>query len=262
MKRYSRYFAITILLLSVVVLGTGCGMVTEPPHPSNGFWEAFFVYPLYWLLVEAHKFLFNEWGLSILVATLLVRVVILPLTIKQYKSSKAMQALQPELKVINEKLKDNPQKRQEETMKLFQKNGVNPLAGCLPLLIQMPILFAFYRAIMGVSAAHKEGMAFAGENFSFLWISNLSAPDPFYILPILAAVSTFFQMRMSMMTTPQSNQQMKMMMNIMPFFILFIGISLPSALALYWVFGNIFSIVQTYFIYDIKNVRKQEGAKK
>lgn len=262
MKRYSRYIALAILLMSVVVLGTGCGQVTAPPHPSNGFWDAFFVYPLYWLLVEAHKYLFNEWGLSILVITILVRVLILPLTIKQYKSSKAMQQLQPEMKLINEKYKDNPQKRQEETMKLFQKSGVNPLAGCLPLLIQMPILFAFYRAIMGVSAAHGAGQIFAGEQFSFLWISNLSGADPFYILPVLAAISTYFQMKMSMMTTPQSNPQMKMMMNIMPFFILFIGISLPSALALYWVFGNIFSIVQTYFLYDIKNVRKMEGAKK
>lgn len=262
MKRYSRYIALTILLMSIVVLGTGCGMVTEPPHPGNGFWDAFFVYPLYWLLVEAHRFLFNEWGLSILVVTILVRVLVLPLTIKQYRSSKAMQQLQPEMKAINEKYKDNPQKRQEETMKLFQKSGVNPLAGCLPLLIQMPILFAFYRAIMGVSAAHAPGQIFSGEQFSFLWISNLSGSDPFYILPVLAAVSTYFQMKMSMMTTPQSNQQMKMMATIMPFFILFIGISLPSALALYWVFGNIFSIVQTYFLYDIKNVLKMEGAKK
>lgn len=262
LKRKLRYTAITILLLSVVVLGTGCGMVTEPPNPHNGFWDAFFVYPLYLLLVEAQKILFSEWGLAILVVTVLVRILILPLTIKQLKSSKAMQQLQPEMKIINEKYKDNPQKRQEETMKLFQKSGVNPLAGCLPLIIQMPILFAFYRAIMGVSAGHKAGQPFFGEEFSFLWISDLSGPDPIYLLPILAAVSTYFQMKMSMMTTPQSNQQMKMMMNIMPFFILFIGISLPSALALYWVFGNIFSIVQTYFLYDIKNVRKQEGAKK
>lgn len=262
MKRSTRYTALGILLLAVVALGTGCGIVTEPPHYNNGFWEAFFVYPLYWLLVEAHTLLFNEWGLSILVVTILVRVLVLPLTIKQYRSSKAMQQLQPELKIINEKYKNDPQKRQAETMQLFQKNGVNPLAGCLPLLIQMPILFAFYRAIMGVSAAHNAGQIYEGQNFAFLWIADLSSSDPYYILPVLAAVSTYFQMKMSMMTAPQGNQQMKMMMNIMPFFILFIGISLPSALALYWVFGNIFSIVQTYFLYDIKNVRKQEGAKK
>ncbi len=262
MKRVTRYSALGSILLAVVVLGTGCGLVTEPPHPSNGFWDAFFVYPLYWLLVEAQKLLFSEWGLAILVVTILVRVLILPLTMKQLKSSKAMQGLQPEMKAINDKYKDNPQKRQEETMKLFQKSGVNPLAGCLPLLIQMPILFAFYRAIMGVSAGHAEGQIFYGESFSFLWIGDLSAPDPIFLLPILAAVSTYFQMKMSMMTQPQSNQQMKMMMNIMPFFILFIGISLPSALALYWVFGNVFSIVQTYFLYDIKNFRKQGVAKK
>lgn len=262
MKRSIRYIALFVILLSVIAFGTGCGRIDEPPHPANGFWQAFFVYPLYILLVKAHELLFNEWGLAILVITIIVRLLILPLVIKQYKSTKAMQKLQPEIQMINAKYKDNPQKRQEETMKLFQKSGVNPMAGCFPLLIQMPILFAFYQAIMGVSAAHQVGQEFAGETFSFLWIENLSLPDPIYILPALAAISTYFQMKMSMITTAQANpmqqQQMKLMAIIMPLFILFIGISLPAALALYWVFGTIISIIQTYFIYDLKNLRKQQ----
>lgn len=253
-----RYLALAFLLIAVIIVGTGCGAVTEPPNPHNGFWEAFFVYPLYFLLVKAKDLLFGQWGLAILVVTLLVRLLILPLTIKQYKSTRAMQLLQPELKIINEKYKDNPQKRQEETMKLFQKSGVNPLAGCLPLLIQMPILFAFYRAIMGVNVSHPE-------NFTFLWL-DLSSPDPFYILPIVAALTTYLQMKISMAQTPQGspqmNQQMKMMYTIMPFFILFIGITLPSALALYWVFGNIISIAQTYLLKDLRTVPNQEGASK
>lgn len=266
MKRSIRYIALFALLLLVVAIGTGCGRLDEPPHPGNGFWQAFFVYPLYWLLIKAHGLLFNEWGLAILVITVIVRLLILPLNIKQYKSTKAMQALQPEIQMINTKYKDNPQKRQEETMKLFQKSGINPMAGCLPLLIQMPILFAFYQAIIGVSLAHNPGEILEGETFSFLWIENLSASDPFYVLPVLAALSTFFQMRMSMLTTaqanPQQQQQIKLMSIIMPLFILFIGISLPAALALYWVFGTVFSIVQTYFLYDIKNVRKQQKEQK
>lgn len=250
MKR--KYFGLALLLLMIVLVATGCSTNTTEPDPRNGFWDAFFVYPLYLLLDFSANFLWGQYGLAILVVTLLVRVAILPLTIKQYKSTRAMQVLQPELAKIKEKYKDNPQKQQQETMLLFQKHGVNPLAGCLPLLIQMPILIAFYSAISRSPHIKSD---------NFMWL-ELGHPDPFYILPVLAAITTYVQMKIMSAQTPQVNPQLAMMNTIMPFFILFIAISLPSALSLYWVYGNIFSIIQTILLKDLRTAPNQEGALK
>jgi len=163
----------------------------------------------------------------------------------QIRSSKAMQQLQPEIKQLREKYKDNNQKIQEETMKLFQKNNVNPLSGCLPLLIQMPILIAFYHAIMRNTPISES---------TFLWL-QLGQPDPFYILPVLAALTTYLQMKFmgtGAAVNPQASQQQKIMTIVMPAMILFFAWNFASALALYWVIGNIFTIVQTKFVKGIK----------
>nr|WP_054951689.1 membrane protein insertase YidC [Numidum massiliense] len=216
--------------------------------PNNGFWDRFFVYPLNLALEWFAKLLFNIYGLSILVVTIILRLLILPLTVKQLKSSKAMQAIQPEMKKIQEKYRNNQQKMQEETMKLMQKHNVNPLAGCLPLLVQMPILIAFYQAIM--RNAHIS-------EASFLWL-QLGSPDPYYILPVVAGITTYLQQKL---ITVNTNPQMKAMLTIMPLFIVFVAINLPSALALYWVYGNLFTMVQSYFLRDMYNGRK-EGAVK
>ncbi|WP_156920740.1 YidC/Oxa1 family membrane protein insertase [Thermicanus aegyptius] len=226
-----------------ITLLTGCGSVNTPPDPRNGFWDAFFVYPLYWLLDFLAQNMWGSYGLAIVIMTLMVRFAILPLTVKQYKSSLEMQKIQPEMMKIREKYKDNAQKMQEEMMKLYQKHGVNPMAGCLPLLIQAPILIAFYNAISRSEHIRES---------SFLWL-QLGSSDPFFILPILAALFTYIQMRVMNSINPaqMSNPQIKMMNNIMPFFILFMAISLPSALSLYWVVGNLFSIGQTYLLKDL-----------
>ncbi|TCS80820.1 membrane protein insertase YidC [Tepidibacillus fermentans] len=231
---------IFLLILGLMLFSTGCS-TKGVPDPNNGIWDRYFVYPLSETLNFFAKILFNNYGLSIIVVTIIIRFLVLPLMITQIKSQKAMQALQPEITKIREKYKDNPQKIQEETMKLFQKHNVNPLSGCLPILIQMPILIAFYHAIMRNPdiSAH-----------SFLWL-QLGQKDPYYILPILAAVFTYIQtvmMNTSVATTPQAVQQQKIMSIMMPLMILFIGITLPSALALYWVVGNIFTIAQTKLI--------------
>jgi YidC/Oxa1 family membrane protein insertase len=234
----------------------GCGMdyMTNPPPidpNTGGFWDRYFVFPLSWLLDESAALFFDNYGLAILAVTILIRIVVLPLMIKQLKSSKAMQALQPELKKIRDKYKDNQQKIQEETMKLFQKNNVNPLAGCLPLLVQMPILIAFYQAIMRNEHVRTH---------DFLWMA-LGQPDPLYILPILAAVTTYMQQKIMSVGMPP-NPQLQMMYVIMPIMILVIAVTLPSALSLYWVFGNIFTIVQTFFIKGKDPVPLQEGKSK
>lgn len=248
-----RIAGVALLLALVIVLSTGCSpdySDFKPIDPVNGnFWDKYFVFPLSWLLDQSAIYLFGEYGLAILVVTIILRLLTLPLMMKQIKSSRQMQMIQPEMQKIREKYKDNQQKLQEETMKLFQKHGINPLAGCLPLLVQMPILIAFYHAIMRNSEVREH---------TFLWM-DLGFPDPFYIIPILAAVTTYFQQKV--MGTMNDNPQMKMMMVLMPIMIFAFAVSFPSALSLYWVYGNLFTIVQTYFM-KRTDLRGQEGAAK
>lgn len=244
-------FVAIILIACVGLLVAGC--TVDPRNmpevsPENGFWDRYFVYPLYLALDWFAEILFSNYGLAILAVTIIIRLLVLPLTIKQLKSSKAMQALQPQMQKLREKYKDNQQKMQEEMMKLFQKHNVNPMSGCLPLLVQMPILFAFYQAIMRNDHIREA---------SFIWL-ELGSPDHFYILPVLAALTTYLQQKMMGVN---ANPQMKMMMTIMPAMIFFIALTLPSALSLYWVYGNLFTIVQSYFLRDMYKVNKEGAAK-
>lgn len=229
-------------MLSVFFLLTGCSEIKKDITPnSTGFWNEYIVYPLSWLIKETAHLLGGNYGLSIIAVTILIRLVLLPLMIKQTKSSKAMQALQPEMKALKEKYSSKDQKTQQklqqETMALFSKHGVNPMAGCFPLIVQMPILIGFYHAISRTPEL-KVG--------SFLWF-ELGKSDPYFILPIVAGITTFIQQKM-MMAGQQQNPQMAMMLWMMPIMIVFFAFSFPAALSLYWVVGNIFMIVQTYFI--------------
>lgn len=249
-----RILSISMLALLVLIL-SGCNPQAAAPigPDAEGIWDKYFVYPLSWLIQESAMLLGGSYGLGILVATIIIRLIVLPLMVKQIKSSKKMQELQPELQKIREKHKNDPQKAQQETMLLFQKNQVNPLAGCLPLLVQMPILIAFYHAIIRTEDI---------KTHTFLWMS-LGEKDPYYILPIIAGITTYLQSKM-MGSVTQGNPQMQMMLVIMPLMILAIAVTLPSALSLYWVYGNLFTIVQTYFLYRDTNEapRPKEGTSK
>jgi len=255
-----KLFAVAGLIFLMTIL-TGCTEFNKPiTSESEGFWNEYIVYPLSQLIIKTAEFAGGNFGISIIIVTILVRLVILPLMIKQTKSSKAMQAIQPQMKELQQKYSSKDQKTQqklqEETMKLFRDNKVNPMAGCFPLLVQMPILIGFYHAISRTReiASHD-----------FLWFS-LGEADPYYILPIVAAITTFIQTRMTMVGT-QANPQMQMMQWIMPIMILVFAINFPAALSLYWVVGNIFTVIQTYFIKgpEIKEAAqtsKAGGAKK
>lgn len=236
-----------VLLGVLMIFLAGCNVQDPPPigPDATGIWDKYLVWPLSWLINESALIFGNSYGMGILVATILIRLLTLPLMVKQIKSSKVMQKLQPELQKIREKHKNDPQKAQQETLLVFQKNKVNPLAGCLPLLVQMPILIAFYHAIIRTPEIRSN---------TFLWMS-LGQPDPFYILPVLAAITTYLQQKI-MGSVNQTNPQMQMLMVIMPLMILAIAVTLPSALSLYWVYGNIFSIVQTYILYRDKEDQK------
>jgi YidC/Oxa1 family membrane protein insertase len=200
------------------------------------------IYPLSLLIIKIADVVGN-FGWAIIIVTILIRLIILPLMIKQTKSTKAMQMIQPEIKKIQEKYKSKDQqtqqKLQQETMALFQKHGVNPLAGCLPLLIQMPIIFGIYQAIMRTEAIKQD---------NFFWF-NLGSPDPLYLLPLIAGATTFLQQKLMMAGGAMNqNPQMAMLLWLMPIMIIVFAISLPAALSLYWVVGNIFMIIQTLII--------------
>jgi YidC/Oxa1 family membrane protein insertase len=235
-----------VAVLFLVFVLAGCSQTNQPITPeSTGIWNEYFVYPLSWLITEVSNLFNGSYGMGIIIVTLLIRLALLPLMIKQIKSTKAMQSIQPEMMKLREKYASKDQKTvqklNEETMNLYQQHGVNPLSGCLPIFIQMPILIAFYHAIMRTMEIKAH---------DFLWF-QLGQPDPIYALPIIAGITTFIQQKVSMtsstMTGPAA-QQMKIMLYVMPIMILVFAINLPSALALYWVVGNTFMIIQTIIV--------------
>ena len=189
----------------------------------------------------------QNYGLSIILFTVFVKVLLLPLTIKQTKSTKAMQDIQPKIQEIQEKYKDKPEKQQQEIMNLYKEAKVNPLAGCLPLLIQMPILFGLYNVLRnpvdwGVFA---DQATLQNADMVFLWVKNLTKPD--YILAIISGVTTF-GMQMLMMPKDQQQGSMKVMTYAMSAMMLYWGFMLPAGLTLYWTAGNLFSIAQHYLV--------------
>ena len=190
----------------------------------------------------------GNYGVAIIIVTVLMRIIIFPLTLKQEKSMKKMRELQPELEKIKEKYKDNPQEYQQKTAELYRESGVNPLGGCLPLLIQMPVFVALYWAFSGNAIP---------ADAKFLWFT-LKQPDrlfmignfAFNLLPILNVGVTYIQQKIMTSATSgqESNQQMQTMLYMMPLMMLFIFYKMPSGVTLYYLVSGALSLVQQYFI--------------
>ena len=190
----------------------------------------------------------GNYGIAIIIVTFLMRIIVFPLTLKQEKSMKKMRDLQAELEKIKEKYKDNPQELQRRTAEIYKENGVNPLGGCLPLLIQMPIFVALYYAFIGDAIP---------ADAKFLWFT-LKQPDrlfmlgkfAFNLLPILNVGVTFIQQKIMTSATSgqETNQQMQSMLYMMPLMMLFIFYNMPSGVTLYYLVSGALSLVQQYFI--------------
>lgn len=190
--------------------------------------------------------LIGNYGITIIVFTIIVKLILLPLTIQQLKSTKQMSELQPKLKELQEKYKNDKEKLNAKTVELYQQYKVNPVGGCLPLLIQMPIIFGLF-AVLREPIKHISDPNFVqAVNEAFLWIPNLSQPD-LIILPVLAGITTYFSMN-SASTGAAQNQTMKTMNMVFPVMILWWGRSFPAGLTLYWVVSNIFQMVQQYLL--------------
>ena len=186
-----------------------------------------------------------NYGLAIIILTILIKVLLYPLNYKQMQSMVVLQRLQPKIKELQEKYKKDPQKMQQKMLELYRENGANPMMGCLPLLIQLPIIIALYRGLLHLLRSVE------AEKLRFLWVANLGqsgvhAPQDL-LLPLMAGVTTYWQMKVTP-TTGGQEQMQRMMSLMMPAVIVYVAVTLPSGLALYWVVFNVLSVVQQYYI--------------
>lgn len=192
--------------------------------------------PLFWLLKQFYHFIPN-YGAAIILLTIIVRIPFIPLINKGQSSMKKLQEIQPKMAEIKEKYKKDPQKMQKEIMELYKKNKVNPMGGCLPMVLQIPVFFALYKVLL-------IAIELRGAPFMF-WITDLSTKDPYYILPIVMGATMVIQQKM----TPSAMEptQQKIMM-LMPVIFTFMFLTFPSGLVLYWLVNNVLSIAQQFYI--------------
>ena len=192
--------------------------------------------PLLRLLKLIYSFTGN-YGYAIILVTLMIKIVFFPLANKSYKSMKEMQKLQPIMAELREKYKNDKERMSREVMELYKKNRVNPLSGCLPMIVQIPVFIALYNVLM--NAIELRHAPF------HLWIADMSVKDPYYITPLIMGATMFLQQKMSP-SAPDPTQQKVMMM--MPVIFTFMFMNLPSGLVLYWIVNNTLSITQQYYI--------------
>lgn len=189
--------------------------------------------PLLWLLRFFHS-LFGNWGFAIIGLTIVVRALVLPFNIYSFKSMKVMQKLQPLIQGVKERHKDDPRRMNEEVMKLMRENKANPLGGCLPMLLQLPVFFALYQVLAQSIELYRAPFIF--------WIADLSVKDPFYVLPVLMGISMFVQQKI----TPVADPQQAKILVWMPVIFSFLMFTLPSGLTLYIFVSTIFGITQQF----------------
>ncbi len=245
--RKKKHLLLGLMMLGLVVFLAACGQ-GEVTKNSTGIWDRYIVY----YFAQAIKGLsFGNSGIGIILFTIIIRIILLPLMHFQNKSMRKTQEMQPKLKALQQKYSskdpDTKRKLQEEQQRLYDEHGVNPFAGCLPLLVQMPIMMALWQSIS------RDSSLTAGK---FMWL-QLGDKDPYYILPILAAIFTFASSKLTSMGQLESNSTTTMMNYMMPAIILFTGINLASGLSLYWVISNAFQVGQTLLINNPFKIRKE-----
>ncbi len=220
------------------------------PRAVDLGWFSFIALPLLWLLRQCHAVTGN-YGVDIILLTVVIKILFLPLTHKSFKAMKGMQKLQPEMTRIREELKDKPDQLQKEMMELYRTHGVNPLGGCLPMLVQIPVFIGLYQALL--NAVELRHAPFIG------WINDLSAPDrlgslaiPFVdppgipVLTLFMGASMFLQQWMTPTTGDPTQQRMMM---ILPVVFTFMFITFPAGLVLYWTVNNVLTIAQQYYVH-------------
>jgi YidC/Oxa1 family membrane protein insertase len=199
-------------------------------------WLTILAKPLYWLLEKIHSFVAN-WGWSIVLLVVLIKAAFYWLNATAYKSMAKMKAINPRITEMRERLKSNPQQMQQEMMKIYREEKVNPLGGCLPIMIQIPVFIALYWVLL--SSVEMRNAPWV------LWIHDLSSPDPFFILPLVMAITTLIQTALNPLP-PDPLQAKLMWMLPLVFSVMFFFF--PAGLVLYWITNNILTIVQQAYI--------------
>ncbi|MBE0415712.1 MAG: membrane protein insertase YidC [Dehalococcoidia bacterium] len=253
MSRRNIIIALIVIALIVVLFSYGIVEV----------WNLILLEPILNLSVLLSYVLFSSFGLAIIALTIMVRLLTFPLTLRQLRSTRAMQSLQPKMQELQKKYGKDKQKLQQEMAKLYKESGVNPL-GCLwPLLVQFPIWIALYQSIMRALAVSPEGLLSLSQHLysssiihqmvpleeDFLWL-NLGLPDSWFILAILCGGSMWVLQKMSAMPSadPRTQSMNRTMLWMMPLMFAMFTFMVPSGLALFWVVSNIIGIVMQYFI--------------
>ncbi|MBN2007568.1 MAG: membrane protein insertase YidC [Anaerolineae bacterium] len=225
-------------------------------------WDTIIVRPLINLLLFFYQYLGHETMLSVALVTLLVRLLVMPLMLNSQKSMRRQQGLKPKMDEIQRKYKDDPERQRQEQMKLFQESGINPLGGCLPMLIQLPLMIGVYQSIIrALAATPLQLLALSNDiykwipSFSqllplksqFLWL-DLALPDPFLVLPFLVFATTWFSQKLVTppATDAQSEAMNKNMLLMMPVMMAFFSATYASGLAIYLLISNLLSILQYY----------------
>ncbi|WP_054652324.1 membrane protein insertase YidC [Limosilactobacillus equigenerosi] len=221
---------------------------------STGIWDHYIVYNCSQFIIWLSKH-FGGYGMGIIIFTILIRIIILPLMYYQTKSMLKTQELAPKLKELQQKYstrdRETMQKLQMEQQRLYKEAGVNPFASLLPLLVQLPVMWALYQAIWRTNVLRSG---------SFLWV-QLGSTDPYLILPILAALFTFISSWLAMASMPEKNPMSTSMTYIMPIFIFIMALQFTSAITLYWVVSNAFQVGQVLLLQNPFKLRKEREAK-
>jgi YidC/Oxa1 family membrane protein insertase len=215
------------------------------PQAYGGLPMEWVAVPVLWLMHRIYA-LTGNYGIAIILLTIITKVLFFPLTLKSMRSMKAMQAIQPQVNALRAKYKNDPQRVQREMMEIYRQHKVNPLGGCLPMVVQIPIFYALYVALSVTVEIQNAPFICFGRIFGVeLWICDLAAQDPTYVLPILMGVSMFIQQKM---TPVMGDPRQAKIMLMMPVVFTFMFLSLPSGLVLYWTLSNVLQIAQQYYM--------------
>jgi YidC/Oxa1 family membrane protein insertase len=200
-------------------------------------------------LLFFHQALGAPWWLSIVMLTVIVRSLLFPLTVKQVKSMRAMQDLKPEMDKVRAQYRDNVQKQREEMARVYQERGVNPLGGCLPILVQMPIFIGIFYVIrqFGGTPGHSAPQYPSFTDGGILWFQDLSHADPTYLLPIISAVT---MLAATEITSKNVEPQQRWLMRLLPIGFTAFLLYFPAGLFVYWITSNLVTLVQNYIIYS------------
>ena len=257
-KKNVKRLLVLLTMVALAVVLTGCastGTLKPVSHTSGSWWDRWVIYYMSTFLLWLSKLIGNNYGWAIIIFTIIVRLILYPLSAIQIKSTTKMQKIQPEMDALRKKYPGSDTESRtllsQETNKLYKEAGVNPYAGCLPLIIQMPVMLALYGAIA------QTPQLMTGH---FMWM-DLGKPDPYFIMPILSMILTFASTYISQLSMPKESQTLssKIMTYGMSIMVGVMGIYFQSAIVVYWVISNLFQVVQTFILQNpIKYRREQE----